>query len=234
MLLIILTACSEPQPSAPYGLLCELLRQPEAAVITDRNPEFSWIGNDDRRGDFQTAYQFLVSNSDGNLRKNTGDLWDSGKVTAETSSNIEYTGKNLLENTPYWWKVRTWDEHDQVSPYSDIQMFRTGTFGDHDRDWPGESKWVKVDDRWLLENRQRADYHEIEPVELKKLSDGHYFIDFGKAAFATLRIEFTAAASDDSVTLYLGERRTENFHVHKDPGYSNIGFKKINKIMTIA
>ena len=41
---------AQAEPDAPYGLLCELLRDPGQALITDPNPEFSWVVNDKRRG----------------------------------------------------------------------------------------------------------------------------------------------------------------------------------------
>ena len=63
-------ACTNSSPekklAQPNGLLTELLRWPERAVITDATPELSWevpvsVGN-------QTAYRILVASSDNNLK----------------------------------------------------------------------------------------------------------------------------------------------------------------------
>src|ERR1035437_381566 len=45
------------QPFAPSGLLCELLSHPELSLINNPSPDFSWIVNSDKPGDFQTAYK---------------------------------------------------------------------------------------------------------------------------------------------------------------------------------
>jgi hypothetical protein len=229
---LLATACTTQQPQAPAGLLCELLREPDAAIITDPEPEFSWIVRDDRRGAMQGAYQLLVASSESRMRDNRGDMWDTGKVDSRESINIQYAGRALEANRQFWWQVRTWDTHGEASPFSEPQMFRTGTFGDTTRSWPAQSRWVSTtDNKWLLENRQCADYQEVAPQQLLRLSDGHYFVDFGKAAFATLRLTLTSPADGDRVKIFLGERRTQDNLVHKDPGRSNIGFKEVGLVV---
>jgi hypothetical protein len=154
-------------------------------------------------------------------------MWDSGKVLSCQSINVEYDGHELEPRTPYWWKVRTWDAAGKVSPYSEPQKFMTGRFATVERSWPLESQWMKTQDgSWFLENRQRAFYHEIPPKHLIRLGEGHYFADFGKAAFATLRLTVTNPAATGTITVYLGERKNKNNTVHKEPGVSNIGFNK--------
>ncbi len=215
-----------PKLEAPYGLLCELLREPSQAVITDQNPEFSWIVNDTRRGAVQSAFQILVASDKQLLHKDQGDMWDSGKVRSSQSVSVEYQGKALQENSNYFWKVKTYDGDGKPSDFSRPQQFRTGVFNKLDRNWPFESDWVKVDDQWLLENRQRSTYFDIDPKEILKIGKGHYFVDFGKAAFATLKISMKSDTANDSVIIYMGSRR-EGDAVHKHPGKTNIGFKKV-------
>lgn len=219
-------ALADP-PGAPYGLLCELLRNPEEAVITDPAPEFSWIVGDSRQVARQSAYQILVASTEQQLRANTGDLWDSGKVLSDVSTSVEYAGVTLAPNTAYWWKVRTWDAQGEVSPYSEPQVFVTGTFGDDGRTWPGESRWVhRADGHWVLENRQRGEYEKIKPERIVRLRDGHVFADFGKAAFATLELSAESSTDGDSLIVFLGERKRDDFTVHKEPGRTSIGFKR--------
>jgi len=213
---------------APYGLMCDLLRNPSEAVITDRRPEFTWIVNDTTQDAIQTAYQILVASSRELLDRDRGDMWDSGKVESYRSVNIEYQGQPLQQNSSYWWKVKTWDANDHPSPYSQPQLFRTGNFNDDNRAWPAESKWVRLENgEWVLENRQKASYKEIEPRKIIRLGQGHYFVDFGKSAFATLRFNVTSKKSGDSIIVYLGERANADYTVNKNPGVSNIGYKKV-------
>ena len=64
---------------------------------------------------------------------------------------------------------------------------------------------------------------EIEPLELLTLSKGHYFADFGKAAFATLQLTVSTEKEKDSLIICLGERRTADHRVDRELGRSKIG-----------
>ncbi|MDH4238858.1 MAG: alpha-L-rhamnosidase [Phycisphaerae bacterium] len=222
-------ACpAQAEPDAPYGLLCELLRDPGQALITDSNPEFSWIVNDKRRNACQTAFHILVASSYDNIQKDRGNMWDSGKTSSDRSINIEYRGKPLESYTNYWWKVKTWDIFGKPGPFSKPQAFITGNFQQLKRKWPAESKWIQMENGgWFLENRQKASFHEIPPEKITQNSESDYFVDFGKAAFTTLRVTLTSQIEGNKVTVFLGERKTGNNRVHKKPGKTNIGFKKI-------
>lgn len=160
-------------PRAPNGLLCELMEHPELSFIQSKRPCFGWIVNHPVSGDMQTAYQVLVATSEENIRNNTGDLWDSGKVVSGESINVQYNGRSLQSNAEYYWKVRTWNKQNKASPYSEPQAFRTGKLK------PGYSTACYP----LVK-------HEIAPVRVVKKKEGIFF-DFGRASFGTLRIVFT-------------------------------------------
>jgi hypothetical protein len=94
--------------------------------------------------------------------------------------------------------------------------------------WPGESRWTqRGDGRWVLEDRQRSDFQEIAPKNLVRHGPGHFFVDFGKAAFATLRIQNPGPQLRTTATILLGERATDDLRVDTNPGRSNIGFSRI-------
>jgi hypothetical protein len=214
--LLTLVAAAGP----PQGLLCELLRNPAAAMISDPKPELGWIVNDDRTGAVQTGYRVLVASSRAVLDRDRGDLWDSGRRRSAQSISVEYAGKALAPRRSYWWKVRTWDRDGAASPWSEPQQFRTGPLSDEGRTFPGESRWQRLDDGGLvLEDRQRPDYHEVAPAEAKP-----NFIDFGQAAFGTLRFVASAPASGAKLTVRLGERRGPGDIVAPRRAPSNIGF----------
>ena len=210
--------------SVPTGLLTELLRAPEIAVITDSSPEFGWIFP--QQGKSQTAYQILVASSTNLLQEGKADLWDSDKILSAKSQNVSYKGKKLQPGKSYWWKVKVWGENNFESNYSQPQKINTGNFNQND-DWTGQSDWVQHGGgKWVAEDRQMATFFSLLPVSFKKSSGNSWFADFGKAAFATLDVQVTAKKEDEKLIIYLGERKNFDFTVNKSPGVSNIGFFK--------
>ncbi|MBN2000242.1 alpha-L-rhamnosidase [candidate division KSB1 bacterium] len=226
-IMILASSSAAYLPSPPEGLLCDLLRDPVKAFITDQKPEFSWIVGDTNRGAVQSAFQILVCSDPDLLKKNQADVWDSGKVPSDQSVNVEYNGKNLLPHCRYWWKVRTWNGLDQPSAYSQSQEFLTGDLRRDQLAWPDESRWIKTENgEWFLENRQRAEYASIKPKKIQQNSPSVGFYDFGRAAFGTLKLTVRTTRDTDSAVVYLGERCIADSIVHKNPGRSNIGFKR--------
>ena len=207
-------------PQAPTGLMCQLLAHSELTVITTRHPQFSWIVNDSHRGAKQFAYQILVSSNQGMMQKGTGDAWDSGKVISDQSINVLYSGKPLLANSRYWWATRTWDQQGHVSKYSAPQQFNIG-------DLQGSpnltsSRWTRVpgSESMAPENRHPVEQQEIKPLQLIRKAPGHYFADFGRDAFGTLRLELTSDQAGQAVEVRLGEMRGANDTVEQQPGGS--------------
>ncbi len=211
---------------APTGLLCELLREPSKAVVTDRTPEFGWIFP--QLGIEQKAYQIQLASSEELLNEGRPDMWNSNWVESGRSQDISYAGQPLQANHTYWWRVKVMGHNKSEIPYSENQSFHTGSFDRQSDEWPGESQWIRRSgNEWLAENRQKASLHEIRPRLFRPTTPGVYFVDFGKAAFGTLK--FTATASQDGQTavVYLGERRNKDLTVNKEPGVSNIGYQKV-------
>lgn len=126
-------------PKAPSGLLMELLSEPLA--IEAEHPSFSWIVNDERNGEYQSAYQIIVFADSAQTEKESM-LWDSGKIASSNSTNVSYEGEPLQPESVYGWKVRTWDSQDQPSDYSETQTFTTAVKGN----WKADSIWLKDPD----------------------------------------------------------------------------------------
>ncbi len=120
-LLISALTCSIQ--AKPTNLMCELLTQPQKTNITDSKPEFGWNVNQQTSNDFQTAYQILVASSIDKLNADTADIWDSGKVNSNQSTNVEFQGQTLLSGKSYFWKVKTWNKDSKPSDDSDTQQF---------------------------------------------------------------------------------------------------------------
>src|ERR1035441_8993039 len=88
------------------GLRCEYLVNP-LGIDVDQ-PRLSWISVQSARGWRQTAYRILAASTPENLRKDAGDLWDSGKVNSDQSTWLAYAGKPLTYGMRAYWKVRVW------------------------------------------------------------------------------------------------------------------------------
>jgi alpha-L-rhamnosidase len=89
-------------------LRCEYLANPLG--IDAANPRLNWIINSNRRGERQVAYQILVASTPQLLSQGRGDLWDSGKVTSDETTQIAYQGQPLTSRERCYWKVRIWDQ----------------------------------------------------------------------------------------------------------------------------
>jgi len=212
---------------APSGLLCELLREPSEAVITDSTPEFTWIFP--QSGISQSAYQILVASSPSLLIEGKADLWNSKKVKDNNSVNIPYSGKILKDNSTYWWVVKVWSSGGLKSSYSQPQQFNTGTFNRSHLSYPGESKWIELTrNNWVSEDKQRASFENFRPTNISRSNNGDYFIEFEKSVIGILEFTANAEKNNTVISVHLGERRNDNNTVNKEPGRSNIGYQQID------
>lgn len=121
----------------PSRLRCEFSVNPLGLDVT--TPRFSWVLEHTERGQFQTAYQILVSSSLSKLAEDAGDIWDGGKVFSKNSVNVEFEGSPLESGKTYYWKVRYWDKDGRASAYSEAAFFEMGLL--NAEDWTG--KWVR-------------------------------------------------------------------------------------------
>ncbi|MBT3194570.1 MAG: family 78 glycoside hydrolase catalytic domain [Verrucomicrobia bacterium] len=92
--------------AAVTGLQCEYRAEPLGIDVL--RPRLGWQMKSVERGQHQTAYQVLVASSPSLLEKNSGDLWDSGKVPSPQSIQVVYSGTPLVSGQRCYWKVRVW------------------------------------------------------------------------------------------------------------------------------
>ncbi len=187
---------ADPYSGIPSGLTVEFIREPRFTKIIDSKPEFGWIVP--KEAVIQKGYQILISSSKEKIDNNIGDVWNSGNVRSNQSTNVELSGEPLKPNTDYFWKVRIFDKDNRLSEYSVPQQFTTGIFGDKIT----SHNWFQVE--------------KIKPTDFKKNEDGTYFADFGKDAFGTLEINYSAKSSE-TLTIRLGEKLLEG-KIDKNPG----------------
>ena len=105
-------------------LRCEGLSSPLA--IDTSKPHFGWKHTLTRNGERQTAYEIQVGSDSTSLAKGRADLWKSGRVSSDQQVMIPYQGLALSERQLYYWRVRTWDERGQRSPWTRIERFGVG------------------------------------------------------------------------------------------------------------
>ncbi|MGG4035978.1 glycoside hydrolase family 78 protein [Paenibacillus cisolokensis] len=126
-------------PIEVVELLTEYAEEPLG--LDTRRPRFSWKLASEERGQRQQAYRVLVSTDAEALRRDEGDMWDSGRVLSDQSVHVRYAGKPLKSGTRYYWKVRVWDR-DGVSAGWSRQASWTMGLLDPD-DW--QAKWIGMD-----------------------------------------------------------------------------------------
>ena len=199
--------------AAPSDLTVELIREPTTEVkIFDLKPEFGWtvpLG-----AKYQGAYQILVASNKASIDANNGDIWDSGRVASSKSTDVEFTGNKLEIDKTYFWKVRIWDEANRLVDYSEAQQFTTGKSDDY---------IISTENKYLVD--------KVKPIAFENRGD-FYFMDFGKAAFATIDFNYIAK-EPHTLTVRIGEMLDDNGNVNRTPpAKSNIRYQEIKVNVT--
>jgi len=120
------------------SLTCEYRVNPLGIDVT--SPRLSWqMGTSEQRGQMQTAYQLLVASSLEKLNQDQGDIWDSGRVSSDSSNLVAYGGHDLKSGESCFWKARVWDNHGQTSPWSESAHWTMGLL--EPADWRG-AQWI--------------------------------------------------------------------------------------------
>lgn len=137
---VVITNPVQAAPSfQPVDLRCEYLRDPIGIDIA--KPRLSWklqAIDANARGLEQSAYQILVAGSQMNLSQNIGDLWDSGEVPSNQTTQISYGGETLTSRLRCFWKVRSCDQNGEWSEWSAPSRWSMGLLDPSE--W--KAKWI--------------------------------------------------------------------------------------------
>ena len=114
---------------------CEYMRDPIGLDM--QNPRFSWSYEGDGTGRSQRAYRILVGETEEQLERGEGTLWDSGMVESSESSCVWYQGKNLQSAKTFDIKVTALLDDGQAVE-SRITSFTTGLANGE----PWEALWI--------------------------------------------------------------------------------------------
>jgi alpha-L-rhamnosidase len=120
-------------------LRCEYRVDPLGVDV--KQPRLSWILESKQRGVMQGAYQVLVASSEDRLKKDSGDLWDSGKVESDRMNQIVYGGGTLTSGQVCFWKVRVWDGQGRPSRWSQVSTWSMGLLSENGF----HAKWIGFD-----------------------------------------------------------------------------------------
>jgi alpha-L-rhamnosidase len=138
ILLVAFLATNVAQAAAvPTDLRCEYRKEPLG--MDNPRPRLSWILPLSLKR--QTGYQVLVASSDAVLAKDSGDLWDSGKVESDQSVGVEYAGQPLCSHARCEWKVRVWDTDGKPSSWSAPARWTMGIL--RPEDW--QAQWISTE-----------------------------------------------------------------------------------------
>lgn len=119
-------------------LRCEYHENPTA--IDTAQPRLSWVMDSSARGMIQAEYRIVVASSVELLKKEQGDLWDSGHVRSDQSTQIVYDGKALAAGQTCFWKVRVWDPDGKASGWSQPARWTMGLL--QPADW--KAHWIGI------------------------------------------------------------------------------------------
>ena len=201
--MIILSACVQKPKflGPPQNLRCEYQVSPLGIDVLQ--PRLSWVVNDSRRGAVQTAYQILVAGSEEALRKDEGDVWDSGKVKSDQSVHVRYSSTPLESGKRYYWKVRTWDREGQASPYSQVTWWEMGLLNPDD--W--QAQWVgKIEERPDVDRWPWGDWI-WHPKERGIKKNVYFRYQFVLPAGKEIQDALIRTTADNNFTLYLNEEQ---------------------------
>ncbi len=94
--------------------------------IDAARPRLFWKIGASQRGTVQSAYQIHAAERAEDLSDAKNLLWDSGKVKSDRSVHVTYGGPALASRQRVWWQVRVWDNHGNVSQWSEPAWWEMG------------------------------------------------------------------------------------------------------------
>jgi hypothetical protein len=133
---LLFGAAAANSQSSVQGLRCEYLSNPLGIDV--QKPRLSWLLNPAANVRAQSAYRVLVASAPAILRKDQGDLWDSGRVASTQTTWVEYGGRQLSSGQQAYWKVRVWSEAGRALPWSAQATWSMGLL--QVSDW--HSRWI--------------------------------------------------------------------------------------------
>lgn len=198
-----LTTTGLSKPGLKAGKLrCEYRVNPLGIDVL--KPRLSWIVESSERGQFQSAYQIIVSSTRLHLENDIGDLWDSGRVQSDETIQITYAGRKLSSRMECWWKVRVWDKYGRPSEWSEPAYWTMGLL--EPNDW--KARWIGYDEyaEWEEPNFKGCRwiwFKEGEPAIEAPAADRYFRRTISLPADRKIRRGIFLITADDQFVLYV-------------------------------
>lgn len=200
ILLFFLVPCALYSETNEYreiktkNLKCEYLINPVGIDV--QTPRLSWklaAANDQVFNQKQQAYQILVATSPEKLSEEKADLWNSGKVTSDETTQLAYNGIPLSSEQKCFWVVKVWDNQNDSTPWSEVSFWSMGLL--KKTDWKG--KWIG-DQPDLVQEAYKANLESYDPAGKTVLKN----VRPVPPASPMLRRKFTVKSAVKSAFLY--------------------------------
>jgi alpha-L-rhamnosidase len=172
-------------------LRCEYLVNPLG--IDETKPRLSWNIESNRRGARQAAWRIQVTSD-------AGDLWDSGRVENDGTTQIGYEGVPLTSRMVCRWQVQVWDDQGQTA-VSEPALWTMGLLKPND--W--EARWIAPHPDYL-----KHAAHAVQPT----------LTEPGTPPW--LRKTFHLKGSVRRATLYASARGLFDLHLNGRPITSDV------------
>ena len=194
-------------PAADFtttDLCCERLSSPTGINVLQ--PQLSWVIESSERGQKQTAYRVLVATSQTLAKKDTGDLWDSGKLMSDETVGVVYAGKPLASQQRCFWKVKVWDKDGRESAWSPTASWSMGLLepGDWKAQWIGldqdDEPAVPVTD---LANAQWVRMPQRDPSVTVPVGTNYFRRTLGLPSVDAIKDATMCVAADSEFRLYV-------------------------------
>ncbi len=126
------------EANRPHGLTVEYRENP--CGLDTPVPRLGWkLGEkQEGRGGMQSAYRVIVASSREVLARDTGDIWDSGKIMSAQNVGVEFGARALETSQRVFWKVKTWNDAGEESAWSQPAEWTMGVM--KPTDW--KAKWI--------------------------------------------------------------------------------------------
>jgi alpha-L-rhamnosidase len=190
----------------PVNLCCE--SKPSPLGLSETSPRLSWQEVDTipgARGQFQTAYRIQVASALQLLTNDQPDLWDTGEVATNQTSQITYAGSALASHQVCYWRVQVWDKNGESLGWSSPATWSMGilTQGEWTAQWIGRDDAPAWNTGSTFFNANWIWYPEGNPTVSAPVATRWFRKAFTVPAGATIAQAVATMAGDNMFTLYV-------------------------------
>lgn len=143
LILIIIVGISSPIYAADFdgelkvtNLQAEYFEDPIG--IDQLSPRLAWKLKSDERNTSQASYQIQVAKGEDDF-SSENIIWDTGRIESESSIHNVYDGPDLESGQRYYWRVRVWNQNNEVSEWSDTSFWEMGLLNTNN--W--QADWIE-------------------------------------------------------------------------------------------